>query len=327
MRAIIPVAGVGERLRPFTHTTPKPLLSLAGKPILGHIIDNLLENGVDELVLVVGYLGEKIEEYVKSNYSVPTKFVWQKELLGLGYAIYLALQEINLDEPFMIILGDTIIEADLKKLAEGNTHKIGIHWVEDPRRFGVVELSGRRIISMVEKPDYPKSHWVIAGLYYFTNGHKLLEKLSEIVEKRITNRGEIQLTDALVKMLADGEVFESIVIDGWYDCGKPETLLETHRKLLCKNGNLTELEGNIIIPPVHIAASAEVKNSIIGPYVSIGERAKIEYSILSDSIVGDGAIIKKCILYNSIIGNDAEFSGRAYQLNLGNSSKVELEWE
>ena len=327
MKAIIPVAGVGERLRPFTHTTPKPLLSLAGKPILGHIIDNLLESGIDELVLVVGYLGEKIEEYVKSHYSVPAKFVWQKELLGLGYAVYLALEEINLAEPFLIILGDTIIEADLKKFARGDVHKIGIHWVEDPRRFGVVELAGKRIVGMEEKPERPKSHWVIAGLYYFVSGHKLREKLTEVVEQRQFNRGEIQLTDALVKMLNEGEVFEGMVIDGWYDCGKPETLLETHRKLLAKNGNITELEGNIIIPPVHIAKTAAVKNSIIGPYVSIGERAVLEYSIISDSIVGDGAVIKKCVLYNSVIGNDAEFSGRAYRLNLGDSSKVELEWE
>lgn len=327
MRAIIPVAGVGERLRPFTHTTPKPLLSFAGKPILAHIIDGLLDNNVDELVLVVGYMGEKIEQFVKERYSIPAKFVWQDKLLGLGYAIYLALEKIPDDEPFLIILGDTIIEADISDVSKTDTHKIGIHWVEDPRRFGVLELSGKRIIGMVEKPESPKSNWVIAGLYYFTDARKLRSSLNYIIENNISTRGEIQLTDALANMLNDGEVFESIVIEGWHDCGKPETLLATHREMLDKNGNVEKLEGNIIIPPVHIAKNASVKSSIIGPYVSLGEHSQIESSILTDSIVGDGTIITKCVLDNSIIGNDAAFSGRAYRLNLGNSSRVELEWE
>ncbi|MCD6594271.1 NTP transferase domain-containing protein [bacterium] len=327
MKAIIPVAGVGERLRPFTHTTPKPLLSVAGKPILAHIIDSLLANGIDELIFVVGYMGEKIEEFVKSRYSVSTHFIWQNELLGLGYAIYLGLEPINNDEPFLIILGDTIIEADISKFIGSSNHIIGIHLVDNPKRFGVVELSGKRIIGMEEKPQSPKSNWVIAGLYYFTDPLILRKNLDFLVSNKISKHGEIQLTDALVKMLSDGEKFESIVIDGWHDCGKPETLLETNRKLLDRNGNLSELAGNIIIPPVSVSESADISNSIIGPYVSIGEYARIKRSILRDCIVGDDTVITNCILENSILGNDSAFSGRAYKLNLGNSSRVELEWE
>jgi len=327
MKALIPVAGVGERLRPFTHTTPKPLLSVAGKPILAHIIDGLLKNGIDELILVIGYKGEKIEDFVRNRYSIPTHFVWQKELLGLGYAVYLGLEQINDDEPFLIVLGDTIIEVDLSKFIGSENHIIGVHFVDNPERFGVVELSGKRIIGMEEKPKSPKSKWVIAGLYYFTNPVRLRKNLDFLISNKIAKNGEIQLTDALSRMLADGEKFESVVIDGWYDCGKPETLLETNRKLLDKNGNLTELAGNIIIPPVSIAKTDSIENSIIGPYVSIGERARIKNSILRDCIVGDSTIITNCILENSILGSDSAFSGRPYRLNLGNSSKVELEWE
>ncbi len=326
MKAIIPVAGVGERLKPFTHTTPKPLLSMAGKPILAHIIDRLLPQGVDELVLVVGYLGERIEEFVRKRYDLPIHIVWQDRLLGLGYAVYVALGRVADDEPFLVILGDTIIEADLSRVIGSRKNIIGITRVDDPRRFGVVELSGTRIIGMEEKPAKPKSNWVIAGVYHFGEARKLREALEYVIENDIRTRGEIQLTDALARMLEDGVVFEGLVIDGWYDCGKPETLLQTHRHLLEHHGNITELSGSIVIPPVYVAASAVVESCVLGPYVSVGEGAKIRRSIIRDSIVGDGATLCNCILENSIIGNDAAFYDRPHRLNLGDSSRVELEW-
>ncbi len=327
MKAVIPVAGVGERLRPFTHTTPKPLLAMAGKPILAHIIDGLIESGIDELILVVGYLGEKIENFVRNRYDIPINIVWQDELLGLGYAVYLALNHIEDDEPFLIALGDTIIEADISKIISSTEHIIGVTWVEDPRRFGVVELSGKRIIGMEEKPENPKSNWAIAGLYYFVNAAELRTQLKNLTEKNIRTKGEIQLTDALGRMLNNGEEFGASVIEGWFDCGKSETLLATHRHLLGKNGKITELPGCIVIPPVHISKNATVENSIIGPFVSIGKNAIIKSAILKNSIVSDGAIINHCILENSILGNDSSFSGIPFRLNLGDTSKVELEWK
>jgi len=327
MKALIPVAGIGERLRPFTHTTPKPLLSVAGKPILAHIIDGLLDNGIDELVFVVGYMGEKIEDFVKNRYSVKSHFAWQKDLLGLGFAIHLGLEFVDDNEPLLIVLGDTIIETDLSKFIASKHHVLGITWVDNPRRFGVVELSGKRIVGMVEKPESPKSNWAIAGLYMFRSIAAIRKNLDYMVKNDIRSKGEIQLTDALCKMLDDGEHFEGFVIEEWYDCGKPETLLRTHRKLLGKNGTATELPGNIIIPPVNISTNAIVENSIVGPYVSIGNKAKIKNAILRDSIVGGSTVITNCILEHSILGNDSSFSGQSYKLNLGDSSKVELEWE
>ena len=327
MKAIIPVAGIGQRLRPFTHTIPKPLLSVAGKPILAHIIDGLLEKGIDELVLVVGYRGEQIEQFVRSKYNISINVAWQDELLGLGYALSLALKYVDDEEPFLLVLGDTIIEADISKILGSQEHIIGIAWVDDPRRFGVVELSGKRIIAMEEKPSSPRSNWAIAGLYYFASTQMLRANLKKLIEDDIRTRGEIQLTDALAKMLAKGEKFTSFVIEGWYDCGKPETLLSTHRHLLKRNTVSMDLPESIIIPPVHIAQNASIENSIVGPYVSIGENAIIKRTMLRDSIVGDRTVLNDCILENSILGNDSAFSGRTYRLNLGDSSSVELEWE
>jgi len=327
MKAIIPVAGVGERLRPFTHTTPKPLLSLAGKPILAHIIDWLIEQGVRELVLVVGYMGDQIENFVEERYDLPVNIVYQEKLSGLGYAIYLALKHIS-TEPFLVVLGDTILEADLSSIInETNKNFIGITEVEDPRRFGVVEMSGQNIIRVEEKPQYPKSNQIIAGFYCFSRKEMLEEALKSNIESGIKTHGEIQLTDALQKMLKAGEKFEGFAIDGWYDCGKPETLLQTQRHLLSKNKYTTEREGSIIFPPVYIEESASVEGSIVGPYVSIGKNSHIKNSILMDSIVGDGTTLSKCILESSILGNDSTFIGITYKLNIGNSSKVELEWK
>jgi len=327
MKAIIPVAGIGERLRPFTHTTPKPLLSLAGKPILAHIIDNLLPKGIDELVIVVGHLGEQIEQFVRSRYDIPIDIVWQDDLRGLGYAVSLALNKVADNEPVLLILGDTIVEADISQVLGLKEHTIGITRVGNPRRFGVVELSGKRIIGMEEKPDNPKSNYAIAGLYYFTGVSCLRKHLKKLVDNDVRTKGEIQLTDALKEMLAENEIFNSFKIEGWFDCGKTDALLETHRHLLENNSNIAEMAKNIVVPPVYVSPNALVENSILGPYVSIGENAMIKNAILSNTIVGDRAVLNHCILEDSILGNDSAFSGRAYRLNLGDSSKVELEWE
>lgn len=328
MKAIIPVAGIGERLRPFTHTTPKPLLSIAGKPIIAHIVDYLLNFGIDEFVFVLGYMGEKIEQFIRTRYkAAKLNFIYQDKLLGLGYAVNLAFQFVQENEPILIILGDTIVEADIRKITNSKTNLIGVTWVENPQRFGVVEIIENRIVSMEEKPSHPKSHWAIGGIYFIITSKSLKDELDLLISNDIKTNGEIQLTDALAKMLAKGGEFEAFVIDGWYDCGKLESLLTTHKHLLDKNGNTFELEGNIIIPPVHIAHSAKISTSIIGPYVSIGEDTIIQNTILRNSIVGDGAMLKNCILEDSILGNDSSFWGKPHKLNLGDSSRVELEWE
>src|SRR3972149_1712943 len=232
MKAIIPVAGEGTRLRPHTHTTPKVLVYVAGKPILDHILDSLLEVGVDELVLIVGDRGEKIIDYVTREYTFRVHMVNQAQRLGLGHAIYLAREFLNGD-PALMVLGDTVFKSSFEGVFEGGVTSIGVKAVDDPRRFGVVEMNGKYIENFIEKPDKPVSNLAIVGLYYIQDTNTLaraLEKL--IVEQDRKTKDEYQLTDALQIMLRDGVKMTSFPVEGWYDCGKAETLLATNRILL-----------------------------------------------------------------------------------------------
>ena len=264
MRAIIPVAGVGSRLRPHTYSLPKVLLNVAGKPILGHILDRLIAEGITSASIIVGYLGEMVEEYVRKNYQLDVEFIEQPELLGLGHSIYLTRHTFS-DDPLLIILGDTIFDVDLRPVFAGEESSLGVKWVEDPRRFGVVETEGERITRLVEKPQNPATNLALVGLYYIANPALLSECLGQLVDGNPGKQGEYQLTDALQMMIDRGEPFTTFPVEGWYDCGKPETLLATNRHLLSQQSAALTLEGCIINPPVHIAPGARVSNSIIGP--------------------------------------------------------------
>jgi len=209
MKAILPVAGVGTRLRPLTHTTPKALVHVAGKPILGHILDALIPLGIDEVVLIVGYLGEQVVEYVRSTYPLRVKFVEQPERKGLGHAIYLAKEQVPNDEPILIVLGDTIFQADLAKVLADRRSAIGVREVEDPTRFGVVEMDGGSIKKLVEKPAVPPSNLAIVGVYYLTSSQRLFASLQEVIDRDIKVKGEYQLTDALQIMIEHLDTYES----------------------------------------------------------------------------------------------------------------------
>ena len=254
MHAIIPVAGVGLRLRPHTFTLPKVLLPVAGKPILGHILDKLIADGVTSATIVVGYMGELVEEYVMGNYSqLKVNFSEQEELLGLGHSIWTARESIPTNgDPMFIILGDTIFDVDLKAVFNTPTSARGVKEVEDPRRFGVVEKEGDFVKQLVEKPEHPKTNLAIVGLYFIRNPRLLLECLDALVTKNIRTKNEYQLTDALQDMINKGEKFSTFPVDAWYDCGKPETLLSTNRHLLSIGSNNRKIPGVITIPPVSI---------------------------------------------------------------------------
>jgi len=327
MKAILPVAGVGTRLRPLTHTTPKALVHVAGKPILGHILDALIPLGIDEVVLIVGYLGEQVVEYVRSTYPLRVKFVEQPERKGLGHAIYLAKEQVPNDEPILIVLGDTIFQADLAKVLAGRRSAIGVREVEDPTRFGVVEMDGGSIKKLVEKPAVPPSNLAIVGVYYLTSSQRLFASLQEVIDRDIKVKGEYQLTDALQIMIEQGEEMGVFKVDDWLDCGNPETLLLTNQVLLNKqNGHLQppNLPGCIVIPPVYIAPSAQVDNSIIGPYASIAEGADVRNSILRNSIVNRHAQVENVLLTDSIIGERAAVGGTYTVLNVGDSSDISI---
>jgi glucose-1-phosphate thymidylyltransferase len=324
MRAIIPVAGVGTRLRPHTYTLPKVLLNVAGKPILGHILDSLLEQDIKKATIVTGYMGRLVQDYVTSNYDMEIDFVSQRESLGLGHAIWTARETFK-SEPLIIILGDTIFDMDLSHIIHSDFSSIGVKKVDDPRRFGVVELDeGGFIKRFVEKPDHFISDLAIVGIYYIANSELLKSALSEIIDNNIRTRDEFQLTDALEIMHKRGENFRTVPIEGWYDCGKPETLLATNRFLLDRYTQPPSPPEAVVIPPVFIANNAVIERSVIGPYATVANGAIVKDSIIRNSIISDEAYVESTLLENSIIGNQALVRGHFYRLNVGNSSEVDF---
>jgi glucose-1-phosphate thymidylyltransferase len=327
MNVIIPLAGFGTRLRPHTYTKPKPLINVAGKPVLGHILDKLNGLDVNEIVFIVGYLGDQIETYVSANYKLKAHFVEQKELLGQAHAIYLA-QEL-VDGPTLIIFVDTLFEANLSQLnQEKNDGVIYIKEVEDPRRFGVVLTNQEgRIIKLIEKPSSMKDNLAVIGLYYLKDIQRLMTAIKSLMDQNLQTKGEFYLADALQLMINEGAALRPEAVSVWLDCGQPETVLETNRYLLKHNmDNSAEVASvnSIIVPPVHVHPTAKIKNSIIGPYVTIAAKCEIEGSIIRDSIVDEESYIKDSTLGQSLIGRKADLIGRYRQLNLGDSSYVDF---
>jgi glucose-1-phosphate thymidylyltransferase len=321
VKAIIPAAGIGTRLRPHTHTAPKALLHVAGKPILGHILDELRAFGIDEVIIIVGFLGDKIVDYVKKNFNVKATFVTQEELKGLGWAIYLTRQHLT-DDPVLIILGDTIFETDLAKVLSGNNDSIGTKTVDDPRRFGIAETDGKFVTALVEKPEKPSSNLALVGIYYIKSTGLFKQCLEELVSGDIKTRGEYQLTDALGLMLKHGCKLTTFNVEGWFDCGKPDAMLATNRYLLSQIKSVDHRDGNVLIPPVFISPTAILENSVVGPYVSVGDDSKIVRSIVRDSIISEGAEVVDSMLESSLVGNHSLLAGHYQRVNLGDSSEI-----
>ncbi|MFM8179337.1 MAG: sugar phosphate nucleotidyltransferase [Candidatus Kapaibacterium sp.] len=321
MRAIIPVAGYGTRLRPHTYSLPKVLLNVAGKPILGHILDTLLEENITDATIVIGYMGDMIRQFVEQNYSLNVEFVQQEQPLGLGHSIWCARDTFG-TEPVFIILGDTIFDVNLAPVLASQTSMLGVKYVEDPRRFGVVESNEGVVTKLIEKPEDPTSHMAIVGLYHIRNSGLLKSCLNELVANDIRTRGEYQLTDALQMMIDRGETFGTFQVEGWFDCGKPETMLETNRHLLAKRSHVPSVEGSVIIPPVFIGRSAVVERSVIGPYATVAEGATVKDAHIRNSIVSNGATVTSTLMEDSIVGNNAVVRGRFKRLNVGDSSEI-----
>jgi glucose-1-phosphate thymidylyltransferase len=322
MHAIIPVAGVGSRLRPHTFELPKVLLNVAGKPILGHILEKVITEGVTSATIVVGHMGDMIKSYVASTYpSFRVSFVEQSELLGLGHAIYTARETIT-DAPVLIILGDTIFDVDLRPVLRSSESTIGVKEVEDPRRFGVAETHNGYISRLVEKPEHPTSHLAVVGLYLLRSGTLLTGALQELVSRNIRTKNEYQLTDALQLLIERGEKIATFNVDGWFDCGKPETLLSTNRSLLERKSSAREIKGVLINRPVYIAPTASLSNCVLGPYTSVGDRAEISESIVRNSIIGEEAQVHHALLEGSIVGNGAIVKGAYKRINVGGSSEI-----
>jgi glucose-1-phosphate thymidylyltransferase len=323
LRAVIPAAGFGTRLKPHTFSLPKVLLNVGSKPILGHIIDKLLEEKINKATFVIGYLGEKIVEYVGKHYSeLKADYIEQKEMLGLGHAIFLTTPTFD-DEEIFIILGDTVFDVKLDDVFKNKTTSLGVKEVDDPGRFGVAVCEKGRIIKLVEKPKDPISKLALVGLYYVNNSKLLHQCLEELIQSNIRTRNEFQLTDAFQLMIDKGETITTFPVEGWYDCGKPETLLSTNKFLLTKSGTNRIPEGVVINDPVYISEKATVKNSVIGPFTTIASNCVVSNSIIVNSIISPGALVDKAMLESSIIGSDAVIKGNYKKLNTGDSSEIE----
>jgi glucose-1-phosphate thymidylyltransferase len=324
LKAVIPVAGKGTRLRPHTHTIPKPLVNVAGKPILAHIIDDLRAAGVDQMAFVVDRRGDVIPEFVRASYpDLEAEFVEQPVADGLGGAIH-RTRAFGEGGPLLILLGDTIVRADFRAIVERDANLIGVKAVEDPRRFGVCLVDGDRITGMVEKPQAPISNLAIVGIYRFRDSRPLYAALDENVRNEVKTRGEYQLTDALQKMVERGVDMRTFPIEGWFDCGTIDTLLATNRFLLQERNQPADRPGNLIVPPVAIHETATLRGSIVGPNVSIAPGARVENSIIRDSILHDEAVVENALLESSVVGNRASVHGRCARLNVGDSTELDF---
>jgi glucose-1-phosphate thymidylyltransferase len=326
MKVVIPLAGKGTRLRPHTHIHPKPMLKIAGKPVIDYVMEDLERlGGVEEVIYITGHLKDKVEEYVRAKYPFKAGFVEQKVQRGTADAVALARPYI--DQPVMIIFVDTIFDADFSIITRSKDD--GIIWVkevEDYQRFGVVvtDKSGY-MTKIVEKPSEPISKRANIGLYYIRNWQLMLEGIDWVL-KQPPNKGEFFLTDAFQYMIDKGAKLKVVDVEGWYDAGKLDTLLETNRTVLEKRGAARRpdrLGPDVkIFDPVYIEEGVTIRNSTLGPNVSIGSGSTVQDSELRDSIIGDKTRIVGSHITNSLIGDHAVVEGLTGELTVADHSEV-----
>lgn len=303
---------------------------MAGKTILAVIVDALLNEGIEEYIFIIGYLGDKIQDYVMRTYpGLRCTFVTQNDRRGTGHAIWLTKETVKNDE-VLIVFGDTICDFDVQSILKSTISQIGIRRVDDPRSFGVAEVDDENnVLRVVEKPLIPKSNMAMVGVYKINETAQLFESLDTYLHNRADDDGEYHLTHALQTMIEKGIKFHAFKVNNWFDCGKKETLLETNATLLktmtLKEGSKPpQFPDSVIIPPVNIGAGCKIENSIIGPSVSIGENTTIRSSIIQNSIIGSFAVLDEVVLKSSIIGSDAYIHGMSQSLNIGDNTDIDL---
>ena len=327
MKVIIPVAGSGTRLRPHTLTKPKVLLNVAGEPMIYHIVKQLMDDKIGtSVIFVTGIFGDKIEEYLKSTFPLNFEFVLQDNPKGLGHAIHCTKHLFDENEEVLIILGDTLFDADLKELCSSGYSCLGKKIVDEPKRFGVVETNDSGFVTkLVEKPSSPEvspSKDAIVGLYYIKNSKILFSSLDFIIENNLKTKNEYQLTDALAKMLQEGEVFTTYNLQNWLDCGKKETILETSNFLLRKLNKKYNYKTCLIGYPVFIGENVTLENCIIGDNVTISSNCNISNSIIKNSIIDKHSTIENSVIENSLIGENSFIKHKVKELNLGEHSHI-----
>lgn len=336
MKAVIPLAGRGTRLYPQTHTKPKAMVRIAGKPILGHILTSLSDAGIDEAVLVVGGpMQTQIRQYATREFGEDFSFSFpeQEDPQGLGHAIHEAAPAVD-GEPILITLGDMLFERGHKSFLaahrdlRGVDASIGVKIVEEPRHYGVVDVGDDGVVrELVEKPADPPSNRAISGVYVIDDSDALFDALAYLIENDLRGAGdEYQLTDALQRMVETGSTLGTFDVEDWYDCGRPETLLEANEVLLStiETEGPESLTDAVVVPPVDIGENVTLTRSVVGPNVSLDDGVTIEDSIVQDSIVGRNASLTDVNLQESIIGDAATVQGEPRNLNVGDNSDLSL---
>jgi len=321
------------RLRPHTYTQPKPLMPVAGKPIIRFIVDKLVEVGLTDLVFIIGYLGDKIRRYLEQTYPhLEMEFVYQEQREGSAHAIWMAREILEDEDAVFIAFGDTIFEANLRTMLECPSSCLAIKKVNDPREFGVAEFDEFDFVTkLVEKPRIPKSNMAIVGLYKINEVLELMKAVEYLLAHDLRTYGEFQLTDALQIMVEQGIRMKTLPVDNWFDCGRKDVLLETNAMLLNQRNYhpdehpLPVAPNSIFIPPVAVGDNCDISNSIIGPHVTIGDNVTIRQSIVQDSIIGNFASLDEVVLKHSVIGSDASVRGMNLSLNIGDNTEINFD--
>lgn len=324
MQVIIPLAGKGTRLRPHTHLVPKPLLKVAGRPVMDWVMDKLQGLQVSEIIYITGHLKEQVEHYVRATYKYPSRFIEQKVQDGTAGAINLARPHVT--EPVLIIFVDTVFEADLTLI--NRTTADGIIWakeVEDYQRFGVVVTDQAGFMTqIIEKPSTPVSKLANIGLYYIKDTPALWRGIDHVLQSP-ANKGEFYLTDAFQHMIDHGRKILTAEVGGWYDCGKLDTLLETNETLLRQgHARRREFPGVTIHDPVLIQDGVTIEQSQIGPNVTLESGARVVNSRLEHVIVGQKSTVLDSTLHHSMLGERVSVRGLKGTTTLGDDSEIDV---
>lgn len=332
MRIIIPMAGLGKRLRPHTFTTPKPLLPIAGKPIVQRLVEDIIkiyEDPIEEIAYVIGDFGKEVEHdllSVAEKAGTKGTIYYQEKALGTAHAIWCAKESIS--DGVIIAFADTLFRANFK-LDQSKDGVIWVKSVEDPKNYGVVTLNEEGIIKeLVEKPQNFVSDLAIIGIYYIKNSSMLLEKVKYLLDNDLKYKGEYQLTDALEMMRKDGAKFVPGAVIDWMDCGNKELLLETNAKVLThlskqnQTASTAQIRESVIIPPCYIGENVLIEKSIIGPYVSVGNDSVVKNCVIKDSIVREAVTVEGAVLSASMLGNNACFKKAFQEIDLGDYSNA-----
>jgi glucose-1-phosphate thymidylyltransferase len=330
MKIILPVAGKGTRLRPHTHTKAKSLVHVAGKTVLEHIISRLVPLNAEEFIFIVDEHGHQIEEFMGQKFpALKCSYIIQKERKGPAHAVWLASENVRPGDDLLVVFNDTIFAADLTQIPELCRDCDGLIYskeVEDYQRFGVNVVQDGIIVNMVEKPDTPISKLAQVGLYYLKDGACFMGYLAAAIDAGDMVKGEFYLPAVFMRMIKDGLRLKTPEIDAWLDCGKPETILETNAYLLKGRHHIHGDAYNcVFIEPVHIERGVTIRDSVLGPNVSVAHGSVVERSIIRDSIINSNAIVRNMVLTDTILGDNVQLISSARKMNIGDHSLIEMQ--